>query len=105
MGRADDLIASGALASLLASGAKLTDQVFLVSALDEDAEIAGWHADFGSGPRFRHSYQGLIWDCGRPRWRTRWLKRNPAPFGSILTVEMTLQLIAELRPKPPPAPA
>ena len=38
LGRADDLIASGALASLLASGAKLTDQVFLVSALDEDAD-------------------------------------------------------------------
>ena len=38
LGRADDLIASGALASLLASGAKLTDQVFLLSALDEDAD-------------------------------------------------------------------
>ena len=37
LGRADDLIASGALASLLASGAKLTDQVLLISALDEDA--------------------------------------------------------------------
>lgn len=38
LGRADDLIASGALASLLASGAKLTDQVLLISALDEDAD-------------------------------------------------------------------
>jgi hypothetical protein len=36
--RRDDLIASGALASLLASGAKLTDQVLLISALEEDAD-------------------------------------------------------------------
>ena len=38
LGRADDLIASGALASLLASGAKLTDQVLLINALDDDAD-------------------------------------------------------------------
>jgi hypothetical protein len=38
LGRADDLIASDALASLLASGAKLTDQVLLVNALEEDAD-------------------------------------------------------------------
>jgi hypothetical protein len=38
LGRADELIASGALASLLAFGAKLTDQVVLISALGEDAE-------------------------------------------------------------------
>src|SRR5271157_5065162 len=38
VGRADDLIASGALASLLASGAKLTDQVLLISALEEDSD-------------------------------------------------------------------
>jgi hypothetical protein len=38
VGRADDLMASGALASLLASGAKLTDQVLLIDALDEDAD-------------------------------------------------------------------
>jgi hypothetical protein len=30
LGRADELAASGALASLLASGAKLTDQVLLI---------------------------------------------------------------------------
>ena len=41
LGRADDLIASGALASLLSSGAKLTDQVLLISALDEDADADG----------------------------------------------------------------
>ena len=40
LGRADDLIASGALASLLACGAKLTDQVLLISALDEDSDGA-----------------------------------------------------------------
>ncbi len=40
LGRADELAASGALASLLASGAKLTDQVLLINALDEDAEGA-----------------------------------------------------------------
>jgi hypothetical protein len=40
LGRADELAASGALASLIASGAKLTDQVLLVNALDEDAEGA-----------------------------------------------------------------
>ncbi|HYA80535.1 MAG TPA: IS1634 family transposase, partial [Methylocystis sp.] len=38
LGRADELTASGALASLLASGAKLTDQVLLINALDEDAD-------------------------------------------------------------------
>ena len=38
LGRADDLIASAALASLLASGAKLTDQVLLINALEEDAD-------------------------------------------------------------------
>ena len=35
VGRADELAASGALASLIASGAKLTDQVLLINALDE----------------------------------------------------------------------
>src|SRR5208283_4129286 len=40
LGRADELAASGALASLLASGAKLTDQVLLINALDEDADGA-----------------------------------------------------------------
>src|SRR5262245_24855141 len=38
LGRADELAASGALASLIASGAKLTDQVLLFSAFDHDAE-------------------------------------------------------------------
>ena len=36
LGRAEVLIASGALAALLASGAKLTDQVLLLQALDQD---------------------------------------------------------------------
>jgi hypothetical protein len=36
LGRTD--AASGALASLLASGAKLTDQVLLINALDEDTD-------------------------------------------------------------------
>jgi hypothetical protein len=40
LGRADALAASGALASLLASGAKLTDQVLLINALDEDVDGA-----------------------------------------------------------------
>ena len=40
LGRADELAASGALASLLASGAKLTDQVLVMNALEEDAEGA-----------------------------------------------------------------
>ena len=40
LGRADELAASGALASLIAFGAKLTDQVLLINALDEDAEGA-----------------------------------------------------------------
>src|SRR3974390_2137359 len=38
LGRADDLIASGALASLLASGAKFADQVLLITTLDEDSD-------------------------------------------------------------------
>ena len=37
LGRADELAVSGALASLLSSGAKLTNQVLLINALDEDA--------------------------------------------------------------------
>ena len=40
LGRADELDASGALASLLASGAKLTNQVLLINALEEDADGA-----------------------------------------------------------------
>jgi len=36
VGRADELAASGALASLLASGAKLCDQVLLIRALDQN---------------------------------------------------------------------
>jgi transposase len=40
LGRADQLAASGALASLLASGAKFTDQVLLINALDADADGA-----------------------------------------------------------------
>jgi hypothetical protein len=38
LGRADDLAASGALAALLASGARLCDQVMLLSALGGDAD-------------------------------------------------------------------
>jgi hypothetical protein len=40
LGRADELEASGALASLLTSGAKLTSQVLLINAMDEDADGA-----------------------------------------------------------------
>jgi transposase len=40
LGRADELAASGRSASLIASGAKLTDQVLLITALDEDADGA-----------------------------------------------------------------
>jgi hypothetical protein len=40
LGRADELDVSGDLASLLASGAKLTDQALLINALDEDADGA-----------------------------------------------------------------
>jgi hypothetical protein len=38
LGRADELAASGALASLLASGARLCDQVMLLCAHERDAE-------------------------------------------------------------------
>src|ERR1700719_1297523 len=38
LGRADDLIASGPLPSLLASGAKFTDQGLLITMLDEDSD-------------------------------------------------------------------
>jgi len=38
LGRADELMSSGALASLLASGAKFTDQVLLINALNEDGD-------------------------------------------------------------------
>ena len=42
IGRADELAASGALASLLASGAKLCDQVLLIQAFEENADEAGF---------------------------------------------------------------
>jgi transposase len=59
LGRADDLIASGALASLLASGAKLTDQVLLINALDEDADgLLSVAAKSIGGPLLF----GRIWD-------------------------------------------
>ena len=51
LGRADELAASGALASLIASGARLTDQVLLINALDEDAEGALSVAPGGSAGR------------------------------------------------------
>src|SRR5262249_50297882 len=35
-------------------------------------------------PRFRYSDQQLIWDCGRRRWRTRWVSQIRVLFGSIL---------------------
>ena len=38
LGRVDELAASGALAALLASGARLCDQVMLLSALERDAD-------------------------------------------------------------------
>jgi hypothetical protein len=38
LGRADELMSSGALASLLASGAKFTDQVRFINALNEDGD-------------------------------------------------------------------
>jgi hypothetical protein len=38
LGRADELAASGALASLLASGVKFTDLVLLIGALEEDTD-------------------------------------------------------------------
>ena len=38
LGRADELMSSGALPSLLASGAKFTDQVLLINALNEDGD-------------------------------------------------------------------
>ena len=41
LGRADQLAASGALASLIASGAKLTDQVLLIDALDDRRRAVG----------------------------------------------------------------
>ena len=42
VGRADELAASGGLASLLASGAKLCDQVLLIQAFDRKAEEEGF---------------------------------------------------------------
>ena len=50
LGRADALIASGALASLLASGAKLTDQVLLLQALEADDGSLALDAKRVGGP-------------------------------------------------------
>ena len=89
LGRADDLIASGALASLLASGAKLTDQVFLVSALDEDADgslsvaakrIGGPLLLANLGRRHRRRARRVAEaPCIRVRSRARCLRRHAAP--------------------------
>ena len=58
LGRADELAASGALASLIASGAKLTDQVLLIHALDEDEGALSVAARRIGGPLLF----GRIWD-------------------------------------------
>jgi hypothetical protein len=50
LGRAEALIASAALAALLASGAKLTDQVLLLQALDQDAGSLALDAKRIGGP-------------------------------------------------------
>src|SRR5215831_5499645 len=50
LGRAEALIASGALAALLASGAKLTDQVLLLQALDQDDASLALNAKRIGGP-------------------------------------------------------
>lgn len=50
LGRADGLIASGALTSLLASGAKLTDQVLLLQALEADDGSLALDAKRVGGP-------------------------------------------------------
>ena len=42
VGRADELAASGGLASLLASGAKFSDPVLLIQALDQQAGESGF---------------------------------------------------------------
>ena len=59
LGRADELHASGALASLLASGARFTDQVLLINALDtdEDGSLSARAKGIG-GP---HLF-GRIWE-------------------------------------------
>jgi hypothetical protein len=58
LGRADELAASGALASLIASGAKLTNQVLLIHALDEDEGALSVAARRIGGPLLF----GRIWD-------------------------------------------
>ena len=58
LGRADELAASGALASLIASGATLTDQVLLIHALDEDEGALSVAARRIGGPLLF----GRIWD-------------------------------------------
>ena len=58
LGRADELAASGALASLIASGAKLTDQVLLIHALDEDEGALSVAAKRIGGPMLF----GRIWE-------------------------------------------
>ena len=55
LGRADELAASGGLASLIASGAKLADQALLIKALDEDADAPG--ASGASAASQRQSWQ------------------------------------------------
>lgn len=58
-GHANDLVASGVLASLIASGAKLTDQVTLINALDEDAD----GSLSGAAKRIRGCLQfGQMWE-------------------------------------------
>jgi hypothetical protein len=59
LGRADQLAASGALATLLASGARLCDQVLLLSALEREAD--GLHLStrrIGGPMLFERLWQG-----------------------------------------------
>ena len=58
LGRADELAASGALASLIASGAKLADQVLLIHAIDEGGGALSVAAKRIGGPMLF----GRIWE-------------------------------------------
>ena len=64
LGRAEELAASGALASLIASGAKLTDQVLLIHALDEDEGALSVAAD-GSADPCCSAGSGIGWGLAR----------------------------------------
>jgi hypothetical protein len=88
--RGEALTASGALAALLASGAKLTDQVLLLQALDQDDSSLALRAKRIGGPLLF----GWLGKCSSARYWTACWRR--AGFGFAVERAMFLATLHRL---------